>query len=93
MKEEKSKTANIKDVAALADTSVATVSRYLNGDFGRMSPKTAQKVQEAIDKLNYVPNSVARQMKTKSSRMIAVVVSNIDDYFSTELFKGISSFF
>lgn len=92
MKEEKSKTANIKDVAALADTSVATVSRYLNGDFGRMSPKTAQKVQEAIDKLNYVPNSVARQMKTKSSRMIAVVVSNIDDYFSTELFKGISSF-
>ena len=92
MKQEGSKSANIKDVAALANTSVATVSRYINGETNRMSTKTAQAVQEAIEKLNYVPNSVARQMKTKSSKMIAVVVSNIDDYFSTELFKGISSF-
>lgn len=85
------KSANIKDVAALAGVSVATVSRYLNGELGRMSPKTAKTVQEAIEKLNYVPNSVARQMKTRSSKMIAVVVSNVDDYFSTELFKGISA--
>lgn len=85
------KKANIKDVAALAGVSTATVSRYLNHDLSRMSEKTAEKVQDAITKLNYVPNLVARQMITKSSKMIAVLISNIDDYFSTELFKGVSS--
>ncbi|KAL3946503.1 LacI family DNA-binding transcriptional regulator [Lentilactobacillus hilgardii] len=85
------KSANIKDVAALAGVSVATISRYLNGELDRMSKKTAENVRNAIEKLNYVPNSVARQMKTRSSKMIAVIVSNVDDYFSTELFKGISS--
>ncbi|HJE45019.1 LacI family DNA-binding transcriptional regulator [Levilactobacillus namurensis] len=85
------KNANIKDVAALAGVSIATVSRFLNGNLGRMSAATATKVQDAITKLNYVPNSVARQMITRSSKMVAVIVANIDDYFSTELFKGISS--
>ncbi|MCI1553527.1 MAG: LacI family DNA-binding transcriptional regulator [Levilactobacillus sp.] len=85
------KNANIKDVAALAGVSIATVSRFLNGNLGRMSKTTADKVQDAITKLKYVPNSVARQMITQSSKLIAVMVANVDDYFSTELFKGISS--
>ncbi|WWY82234.1 LacI family DNA-binding transcriptional regulator [Pediococcus pentosaceus] len=85
------KKANIKDVANLAGVSIATVSRYLNNDLSRMSEKTAQKVQDAITKLRYTPNLAARQLITKSSKMIAVLISNIDDYFSTELFKGISS--
>lgn len=85
------KSANMKDVAALAGVSIATISRYLNGETNRMSKVTAVKVAAAIEKLNYVPNSSARQMITKSSKMIAVITANIDDYFSSELFKGISS--
>lgn len=83
--------ANIKDVAALAHVSTATVSRFLNGNFNRMSEATADRVRVAIDKLKYVPNSAARQMTTKSSNLIALIVANTDDYFSTELFKGVSS--
>ncbi|WP_347339033.1 LacI family DNA-binding transcriptional regulator [Lentilactobacillus laojiaonis] len=85
------KVSNMKDVALLAGVSVATVSRYLNGSLDRMSKATALKVSDAINKLNYVPNSIARQMKTKSSKFIAVIVTNIDDYYSSGLFKGISS--
>ncbi|MCI1987118.1 MAG: LacI family transcriptional regulator [Lactobacillus sp.] len=88
---EKKASANIKDVAALANVSTATVSRYLNGNLTRMSAATAARVRAAIEKLNYVPNSAARQMITKSSYLIALIVANSDDYFSTELFKGISS--
>lgn len=89
---DKNKTsANIKDVAALAGVSTATVSRYLNGNLARMSTATADRVRDAIEKLKYVPNSAARQMITKSSGLVALIVSNTDDYFSTELFKGISS--
>lgn len=91
MVEKNKKTVNIKDVAALAGVSIATISRYLNGDLNRMSAKTADKVRDAIEMLHYVPNSTARQMITKSSKMIAVMVANIDDYFSSELFKGASS--
>lgn len=83
--------ANIKDVAALAQVSTATVSRFLNGNLNRMSEATAERVRVAIDKLKYVPNSAARQMTTKSSNLIALIVANTDDYFSTELFKGVSS--
>lgn len=81
---------NIKDVANLADVSIATVSRYLNNERNRMSQSTAQKVGQAIEKLNYVPNAAARQLITSKSKTIAVVVVNITDSFSTTIFKGIS---
>lgn len=84
------KAATMKNVAALANVSIATVSRFLNGNLDRMSKTTASHIQDAINQLNYVPNSAARQMITHSSNMVAVVVANIDDYFSTELFKGVS---
>nr|BAG14307.1 transcriptional regulator [Tetragenococcus halophilus] len=82
----------MKDVARLAGVSTTTVSRYLNGSLSKMSTETANRIKDAIAKLNYTPNAAARQMVTHSSKMIAVMVANIDDYFSTELFKGISSF-
>ncbi len=80
-KSKTSDTVTMKDVAALANVSIATVSRFLNGDLSRMSTNTAKTVKSAIDKLNYVPNSAARQMVTKSSGLIAIIVANIDDFF------------
>ena len=56
-KSKTSDTVTMKDVAALANVSIATVSRFLNGDLSRMSTNTAKTVKSAIDKLNYVPNS------------------------------------
>ncbi|WEV70898.1 LacI family DNA-binding transcriptional regulator [Lactobacillus sp. ESL0785] len=92
MKRTQHKKATIKDVASLANVSVASVSRYLNGkSSGRLSPIKAQAIKRAIKLLNYIPNAAARQMVTNQSRMIAVVVANIDDYFSTEMFKGASN--
>jgi LacI family kdg operon repressor len=84
-------TVKMRDVAALAGVSIATVSRYLNGNLDRMSQATAERVADAIKKLNYVPNSAARQMITKSSGLVAVIAGNIDDFFSTEMFKGINA--
>lgn len=88
---DKDKTVSINDVALAAGVSIATVSRFLNGQLNRMSDKTAKKIQTIIDEMEYVPNAAARQLMTKNSKMIAVVVANIDDYFSSELFKGIGA--
>lgn len=91
MKNNKIKKATIKDVASMANVSAASVSRYLNGITGHLSTQKSEAISRAIKLLNYVPNAVARQMVTQKSKMIAVIVANIDDYFSTEVFKGASS--
>lgn len=92
MEKRKNKKATIRDVAKMASVSVASVSRYLNKKAdGRLSKEKANTIKRAIKLLDYVPSAAARQMVTKQSKMIAVIVTNIDDYFSTELFKGASN--
>lgn len=84
------KKVNIDDVAKRAGVSIATISRYLNGQLNRMSTKTADKIAKIIDEMEYVPNAAARQLVTQSSHLIAVIAFDIDDYFTSEFFKGIS---
>ncbi|WP_215509136.1 LacI family DNA-binding transcriptional regulator [Limosilactobacillus fermentum] len=86
----KKKRPTIRDVAALSGVSVATVSRYLNGKTNKMTSATAGKIKEAITKLQYIPNSAAREMSHNKSMIIVIVVANVADYFSTEIFKGVS---
>ena len=53
--------ATIKDVAALSGVSVTTVSRVLNKR-GYISEDTYKKVYDAMAKLNYQPNQLARSL-------------------------------
>ncbi|HYF61817.1 MAG TPA: LacI family DNA-binding transcriptional regulator [Herpetosiphonaceae bacterium] len=59
----------IRDVAALAGVSVGTVSHVLNGST-RTRPETRQRVVQAINDLNYRPNSMARGLKSNHTRLI-----------------------
>ena len=56
----------IEDVAREAMVSVATVSRVVN-ESGRVSEATARRVRQAIDKLGYVPNPSARNLRRGES--------------------------
>ncbi|WP_217586548.1 LacI family DNA-binding transcriptional regulator [Lentibacillus saliphilus] len=77
----------IRDVAKLADVSVATVSRVLN-QTGNVSPKTLQRVEAAISQLNYQPNDVARSLFKGRSKMIALFVPDIMNPFFPELARA-----
>ncbi len=66
----------IVDVAAAANVAPMTVSRVLNAP-DRVSPATAARVREAIDKLGYVPNLIAGGLSSRRSRMIAAIVPTI----------------
>lgn len=57
----------IKDVAKKAGVSVASVSRYINKN-GYVRNETGEKIAEAIDELNYVPNEVARSLFQKNQK-------------------------
>jgi LacI family transcriptional regulator/LacI family repressor for deo operon, udp, cdd, tsx, nupC, and nupG len=65
--------ATIKDVAAQANVSTATVSYVLNGT-GVVTEATRKRVLEAVAALNYQPNHAARSLRTRS-RTIGVVMS------------------
>lgn len=80
----------INDVAKEAGVSKATVSRYLNGRFERMSLATRRKIKGVIAELGYVPNYNASALKSKRSHQIGVVVGDVSNVYSTFLIKGIS---
>lgn len=80
----------LKDVAKDAGVSIATVSCCLSGA-RNVKPETRMKIMDSIEKLKYIPNASARSLKTADSRRIGVILSDIDDYYHAEIFKGISA--
>jgi LacI family transcriptional regulator len=78
------------DVARAAGVSQATVSRVLNED-RRVLPATRERVLEAIDRLGYRPNAIARGLVTSSTGLVGVVVSNITNPFYPELLEAIAA--
>ena len=64
----------IEDVAKLAGVSPTTVSRVLNNR-GYISSETREKVQQAMNDLNYFPNDVARSLFNKRSEPATFLTS------------------
>lgn len=83
------KSITIIDVAAAAGVSKTTVSRYLNGKFEFMSSQSRERIAATIERLNYRPNNLARGLKSKRSKLLGVIVSDIKNPFSSILLKGI----
>ncbi|MBE6054966.1 MAG: LacI family transcriptional regulator [Clostridium sartagoforme] len=84
----------IKDVAREANVATSTVSRVLSNSH-KISDKTKNKVNEAIKKLNYTPNIIARGLANNRTRILAVLLPNeAENIFSNPFFvqamKGIS---
>ncbi len=64
----------LKDIAKLAGVSTMTVSRVVNGERGRASEETVARVQRIVKECGYVPNSSARSLASKTTRLIAIIV-------------------
>ncbi|HLL10931.1 MAG TPA: LacI family DNA-binding transcriptional regulator [Rubrivivax sp.] len=77
------------DVARLADVSQSAVSRTFTPG-ASVSEVTRAKVIEAASKLGYRPNAIARTLSTRLSRMIAVVVSNLQNQFYPVVIEQLS---
>jgi len=79
--------ATIKDVAARAKVSSATVSHVINGT-RKVAPATIQRVQQAMKELDYHPNAVAQSLRTQKTNVIGAVVSDITNPFFATLIRG-----
>jgi len=79
--------ASIKDVAKEARVSIATVSRVLN-NIDVVNEDTKQRVKDAIVKLGYRPNIVARSLKTQKTRTVGIIIPDISNQFYPEIVRG-----
>ncbi len=78
----------IRDVAARAGVSIATVSRVMNQS-GSATPATAARVREAIAELGFRPSQIGRSLKTSKSRTIGVLTPSLANPVFAESIAGI----
>ena len=83
---EPSSRVTIRDVAARAGVSVATVSKVINSRYGVASDTTA-RVQAVIQELGYEASLVAQSLRNHRTNVIGILVADLEP-FSTELLKG-----
>ncbi|HEY3628532.1 MAG TPA: LacI family DNA-binding transcriptional regulator [Terracidiphilus sp.] len=81
------KAPDIRTVAALAKVSIATVSRTINGS-PAVSDRLTKRVWQAIEQLNYFPNTHARSLVSGRSRILGIIVENITNPFFPELIQN-----
>ena len=79
---------NIKDIAALAETSVATVSRVINEE-DNVSDETRKRVLEVIKATGYKPNLVGRALRSQRSGKILVLIPSISNPFYSRVLQGV----
>ena len=80
--------ATIRDVSRIAGVSVATVSRTLTKP-EKVSQKTKDKVNAAINETNYKPDILARNFRTRKSSTVVVLVPDIANPFFSRVIRGI----
>ncbi|MBE3143974.1 MAG: LacI family DNA-binding transcriptional regulator, partial [Planctomycetes bacterium] len=79
----------IDDVAKVAGVSKSTVSRVLSGNYTYIREETRQRVQEAIDQLNFRPSSIARSLTSKRTQTIGILISDIGNPFYSDVIHGV----
>jgi DNA-binding LacI/PurR family transcriptional regulator len=82
--------ATIKDVARVAQVSIATVSAVLNGT-ARVSEKRSRRVWDAIRAVGYTPHAIARSLRLGQTRSIGLILGDISNPFFTSLAKAVEA--
>ncbi len=79
---------SIRDVADLAGVSIATVSRYLS-DPDSIRRDNRVRVERAIKRIDYAPNTLAQNFRRGRTGIIMVVLPSVGDPFFTDVMRGI----
>ncbi len=82
--------ATVADVAKRADVSVSTAARVLSGS-GYASDDTRKLVLDAARELGYVPNQIARSLRTRQTRMVGLLIGDVENSFYSVIAKNVES--
>ncbi len=78
--------ATMKDLSRETGLGLATISKYFNG--GTVREKNRVLIEAAVKKLHYVPNEVARSLKTQQTRVIGVIIPELSNTFITSIISS-----
>jgi LacI family transcriptional regulator len=89
--ENKKSVKNIRELAAILNLSVTTVSRVLNGkaDNYRISPVTSKRVMDTAREVNYLPNKIARGLKLERTDTLGLIIPDVANPFFASIAKTI----
>lgn len=79
---------NINDVAREANVSMSTVSRVINKNYP-VKDETRIRVEQAVKKLNFTPNTLARSLICQNTKTIGILVPSINNIFFPTVIKAI----
>ena len=82
--------ARIADVAKEAGVSVSTAARVLSGR-GYAAEETRRLVLEAAKDLGYVPNQIARSLRTRQTKMVGLLIGDVENSFYSVIAKNVES--
>jgi LacI family transcriptional regulator len=80
----------MEDVARAANVSMSTVSHVLNGT-RKVNAETAAAVKEAMQRVGYVPNTLARALAGAASSTIGVAISALTNHYFSETVRAIEA--
>jgi LacI family transcriptional regulator len=86
----RSTSVTIRDVAKKAGVSVATVSRYINQN-APVSSDVAKRLKNVMTELRYVPHAAARNLASRKTRVIGLLLNNLHNDFFVPLLNGIEA--
>ena len=77
----------IRQVADEAGVSIQTVSRVINNRYD-VAQETRMRVQQAIERLGYQPNAIARGLASRRSRTLGIITYDFSDMFVIQMLTG-----
>lgn len=80
----------INDIAKSVGVSKTTISRYLNGKYEYMSDETKARIKNVIELTKYKPSNIARSLKSNATKLIGLVVADIESPFVSTMLKSTS---
>lgn len=81
--------ASLHDVARLAGVSKSTVSRVINDEYG-VKQATKERVLQAAAECGYVPNQVAKDLKSQKTNLVGVIVPRVSSHATAQGVDGLS---
>ena len=83
------KNITIGEIARLSGVSKTTVSRVLSGKTNLVKEETLEVISKVIKEQNYKPSIIARSLRTKKTRLIGLIIADIENPFYSRVAKGV----
>ena len=78
----------LKQISKALGVSITTVSKVLN-NYPDVSDNTRQRILDYVKEIGFTPNTVAASLRTKESKIVGLILPNVNHYFFNNILQGV----